>query len=159
MAKLREDGILVERWEPVFRHSAGRLSSQFFTAIRSERRLLGWKTKRPETISVPPKNFGPDGEWVGLGPEATLLSAAPPAWVAESGEPLLRTFALGRVLVDGAETPMYALLKLDQRRPLPERGARLSLRFADAAPLAATPTGCEFWFEIASPAGGVGAAS
>ena len=152
MGDLKE-GILVERWEPVFRHSSGRLTSQFFTAIRSERRLPGWKTKRPDTISVPPKNFGSEGEWVELGPEATLLCAAPPAWVADSGEPLLRTFVLGRVLVDGAETPMYALLKLDSGAPLPARGARLSLHFADAAPLASTPTGGEFWFEIASPAG------
>ena len=159
MAELREDGVLVDRWEPVFRHSAGRLSSQYFTAIRSQRRLLGWKTKRPDTISVPPKNFGPDGEWVELGPEATLLSAAPAAWVADSDEALLRTFVLGRVLVDGAKTPMYALLKLDQGRSVPERGARLSVHFADAAPLASTPTGDEFWFEIASPAGLGGATS
>lgn len=159
MVELREDGVLVDRWEPVFRHSAGRLSSQYFTAIRSERRLLGWKTKRPDTISVPPKNFGPEGDWVELGPGATLLSAVPAAWVADSGELLLRTFVLGRVLVDGAETPMYALLKLDQGRSLPQRGTRLSVRFADAVPPASTPTGDEFWFEVVSPAGRSGATS
>ncbi len=159
MAHLRDDGVLVDRWEPIFRHSAGRLSSQYITAIRSERRLLGWKTKRPDTMTVPPKSFGLEGEWVEVGPGAKLLSAVPAEWVADSGEPRLRTFVLARVLVDGAETPMYVLLKLREGQSLPARGARLSVHFADAVPSGSTPAGDEFWFEITSPAGRSGVAS
>lgn len=137
-------GVLSDRWKPVFRHSAGRLGSRYLTAIRAEKRLLAWKTSKPARLSVPPTDFGSEGEWVEIGPGATLLSCAPAAWVADSGEDVLRDFVLGRVMVDGAQSPLLALLKLDGAQAQPERGARLIARFAADAPASGRP---DFWFE------------
>jgi hypothetical protein len=144
MTPEEKQGVLADRWQPVFRHSAGRLGSRYLTAIRSEKRLLAWKTKQPARLSAPPKDFGSDGEWIEIGPGAVLLSYAPAEWVADSGEDVLRSFVLGRVLVDGAESPSLALLKLGDGHGEPERGARLIARFASEAP---APQGADFWFE------------
>jgi hypothetical protein len=155
MAAAERDGVLEDRWHPVFRHSAGRLGSQYLTAIRSENRLLAWKTNKPSRLSLPPKDFGTEGEWIETGPGATLLSFAPAEWVADSGEAVLASFVLGRILVDGAQAPMFALLKLHGATESLERGARLAVHFAGADG-AQGSGGPDFWFEpaAASPASG-----
>ena len=149
MAELSKDGVLADRWRPVFRHSAGRLGSEYLTAIRSQHRLLGWKTQQPDMVTAPPKNFGGAGEWVELGPEATLLSFAPTEWVADCGEALLKTFVLGRVLVDGGDAPIFALLKPVAGSATPKRGDRLTVRFAEGGAAEGGPAGPDFWFEPA----------
>jgi len=106
---------------------------------------LGWRTNLPERLNLPPKDFGTGGEWVEVGPEAELLAFAPPEWVADSGEMQLRDFTLGRVLIDGAQTPVFALLRLDNARDELKRGARLIVRFADAQ-VSPSPD-ADFWFE------------
>jgi hypothetical protein len=142
MAEMK-NGALEDRWQPVFRHSAGRLGSQYLTAIRTEKRLLGWKTAQPERLSSPPKDFGGEGAWVDIGPGATLLSFAPGEWVAGGDVP--EGYLLSRVVVDGTDTPQFALLKTSGNAA-PARGARLNVRFADEP-----AEGPAFWFE---PAGG-----
>jgi hypothetical protein len=151
MASTEQGRVLEERWRPVFRHSAGRLGSHYLTALRTERRLLGWKTSEPPRLSLPPKNFGADGEWVAVGPGAELLSYAPPQWVADSGEPLLRDFMAARVRVDGAEAPIFARVKVDGSTAELKRGTRLAACFAgEQDPSRAVP---DFWFEPVAEAG------
>jgi hypothetical protein len=144
MAPEEEQGVLLDRWNPAFRHSAGHLGSRYLTAIRAEKRLLAWRTRQPARLSAPPKDFGSGGEWIEIGPGAMLLSYAPAEWVADCSEDVLRSFTLGRVIVDGAEAPSLALLKLDGGQPELQRGTRLTARFAAEAP---APQGTDFWFE------------
>ncbi|GAA4339007.1 hypothetical protein GCM10023144_36690 [Pigmentiphaga soli] len=136
--------ILEERWNPVFRHSAGRLGSHYITALRTQGRLVGWRTEVPSRVSVPPRDVGAEGEWVELGPGAELLAFAPSEWTAGSGEPVLEDFTLGRVLIDGARKPVFALLRLNGVQG--RRGLRLSARFADGQ---SAGTGVDLWFEPA----------
>ena len=136
-----QGSVLEDRWKPVFRHSAGRLGSYYLTTIRTQERLCGWRTVSPSQLSVPPRDFGTKGEWTDIGPGAELLSFAPSEWVADSGEPVLQDFVLGRVRVDGAEVPIFALVKLNGTDG--KRGLRLSVRFAKGQ----TGTGVDFWFE------------
>lgn len=159
MAESSGDGVLADCWHPVFRHSAGRLGSQYLTALRAERRLVAWKSHSLGTVSLPPKNFGGTGEWLDVGPGATLLSFAPSAWVADSGEPLLKAFVLCRVVVDGAKAPMFALLKGGDNGAALERGTRLTARFRGTEEAGASNGLPDVWFEPVSGAGVPGAAA
>ncbi len=136
----------------MFRHSAGHLGSHYLTAIRTQERLCGWQTGSPPRLSVPPTDFGTAGEWIDIGPGAELLSFAPSEWVADSGEAVLQDFVLGRVRIDGAEVPIFALVRLNGADG--KRGLRLSVRFAKEQ----TGTGTNFWFEpvSASASEGIG---
>ncbi|MGQ7793598.1 hypothetical protein ACUN0C_14405 [Faunimonas sp. B44] len=110
--------------------------------------MLGWHAGQPPRTAMPPKDCGSDGRWVEIGPGAVFLTCAPPDWAADFGEPILARFVLGRVAVDGAAAPVFALLRLDQGDDLPKRGARLVARFAgEAQPGDGAP---DFWFEPVS---------
>ena len=128
---------LVEHWRAVFRHSAGRLGSQWLTALHEQREILGWRTGTPPRVVVPPKDFGTKGEFIEVGPGARLLAFAPADWVAEPGGPGV----LGLVMLDGADTPLYARVL----GASPKTGMRLT------ACIAETPagTGADLWFEAA----------
>jgi uncharacterized OB-fold protein len=141
--------VLEDRWNPVFRHSAGRLGSHYLSALRTQGRLVGWRTQAPSRVSVPPRDAAAQGEWVEMGPGAELLAFAPAEWVAGSGEPALENFVLGRVLIDGAQKPIFALLKLHGVQG--RRGLRLSAKFADGQ---AAGSGVDLWFEPADARGG-----
>ncbi|MGV6875652.1 hypothetical protein ACUSIJ_23570 [Pseudochelatococcus sp. B33] len=143
MAAVGQDRPLADRWQPVFRHSAGRLGSIYLTKIREEGRLVGWKTFNPGRVSVPPKDFGSEGEWVDVGPGAELLSFAPPDWVADSGEALLEGFVLARVRLDGAEAPIFAPLRLSGADATLRRGMPLEVRFRESG----EADGPDFWFQ------------
>jgi hypothetical protein len=121
-----------------FRHSAGRLGSEFLQALR-ERRLLGLRTG--SQVIVPPRDLGASGAWVEIGPGARLEAYAPADWVdgGDAGS------CLALVTVDGADTALLARLRPAAPAGALAKGTRLTLRFAD------TPRGSmtDFWFEPA----------
>jgi len=138
---MSEDVRTVEVTAP-FRHSAGRLGSRFFSALRDEGRLLGWRTGTPPRVIVPPRDLGGDGEWVPLGPGARLEAFAPTDWLAEIGaENAPDGSLLALVTPDGADTALLARLRPGDGTPAP--GTRLVARFADERQGAMT----DFWFE------------
>ena len=128
---------LVEHWHAVFRHSAGRLGSEWLTALREQRKVLGWRTGNPARVLVPPKDLGGGGEFVEIGPGARLLAFAPTDWVVQNELPGV----LGLVALDGADTPLFARV-IDAA---PRAGMRLAAR------IATTPagSGADLWFERA----------
>jgi uncharacterized OB-fold protein len=117
---------LTQTWEPGFRHSAGQLGGQFIRAMRNGS-LLGWKTERLG-VTVPPIEAGGEGEWVEVGPGATLVGYAPPADLGPEGHGRDEVFAA--VSVDGADTVLYALLRCSNPDGL-SAGARLEAVFAE----------------------------
>lgn len=119
-------GRIVSVWEPAFRHSAGRRGSHFMRAVRDDRRILGWKTPRLG-VTVPPVESGEDGEWVEVGPGATLVGYAPGDDVA-AGDAVFAA-----VKIDGADTITYARLVRDDRTEL-VTGMRLVADFPETAP-------------------------
>ena len=125
---------LVEHWHAVFRHSAGRLGSQWLTALRREGKVLGWRTGTPPRVLVPPKDLGTPGEFVDVGPGAQLLAFAPADWVDATQS----SGVLGLVAFDGADTPMFARVHDDA----PTMGMRLR------ACVAKQPVGnaADLWF-------------
>ncbi len=79
---MTQDRELVERWHATFRHSAGRLGSRYLAALRDDGKILGSRTGTPPRVLVPPKDLGTDGEFVEVGPGASLLAFAPNEWLA-----------------------------------------------------------------------------
>lgn len=146
MSASGQDSVLQQAWKPVFRHSAGRLGSHYLTALREQGRLLGWRTRTPDRLSLPPKDFGCDGEWIEVGPGAALLSFVPSAWMAGAPEAPPHGFVLARVAVDGAPAPILALARMEDEAAA-RRGMRLTIRYPQAGD-ASFPGG--FWFEPAS---------
>lgn len=128
---------LVEHWHAVFRHSAGRLGSEWLTALREQGKVLGWRTGDPARVLVPPKDLGTPGCFLEVGPGARLLAFAPADWVAEPGG----AGVLGLVALDGGDTPLFARV----HDAAPEAGMRLRARIAEAP----TGTGADLWFERA----------
>ena len=124
--------VLDQSWQPSFRHSAGRLGSHFIRACRSGR-LLGWKTQRLG-VTVPPVETGEPGEWVEVGPGATLVGYATARELAPGGIEPGKVFAA--VKLDGADSLLYALVTCANPASL-RPGTRLKARFAsdsDAGP-------------------------
>lgn len=119
------DGMAVieQAWQPGFRHSAGRRGSHFIAAVRGGQ-LLGWKTARLG-VSVPPGGAADDGEWVEVGPGATLLGFVPP------GDPG-KSATLAAIRVDGADTMVYAQVACESPGRL-RAGLRLVADFAGLA--------------------------
>ena len=93
-----ENGNIVESWKARFRHSAGRLGSEYLRALRDDARILGWRIDRTGTVHVPPKDFGEPGAFVEVGPGARLLTLARDVSFASEGG---RCVCLGRVVLDG----------------------------------------------------------
>jgi uncharacterized OB-fold protein len=134
-----ENGNIVESWKARFRHSAGRLGSEYLRALRDEARLLGWRVSRTAKVLFPPKDLGEPGEFVEVGPGARLLTLARDvSFAGDTG----RVVCLGRVALDGASMPLFARVAFDEEAA-PRPGARLSARFASTRVGAAT----DFWFE------------
>lgn len=129
---------VTEAWNVVFRHSAGRLGSHFLRSL-GERRIVGWKSGAPARVRVPPRDLGLPGEWIDVGPGATLIAFAPPGWVDRTDDEASGCVALVRP--DGADTAMLARV----RGPLAAlaTGARLVARFDDSPRGAIT----DLWFE------------
>lgn len=121
-----------------FRHSAGRLGSIFLSALR-EGRLLGWKTGTPARVIVPPKDLGCEGEWVEIGPGASLDSYAPADWAAAADD----SSCLALITVDGAAVALLARLRPAASACKLAPGARLVLHFAETRRGAMS----DFWFE------------
>ena len=95
-----------------FRHSAGRLGSRYFASIRDEERILGWRTGDPARVLVPPKDLGLPGEWVEVGPGATLEAYAPEEWLRAANSSISEDeSSLALVRLDGADTSMLARLR------------------------------------------------
>lgn len=128
-----------------FRHSAGRLGTHFLSVIRDQGCLVAWRTGNPSLVMIPPKDVGTAGEWVEVGPGATLEAYAPTDWVArEIGDGDGSPATLALVQIDGADTAILAWL----RPPVPAArdlapGTRLVSRFAKERAGAVT----DFWFE------------
>lgn len=134
-----ENGNITERWKAGFRHSAGRLGSDYLRALRDEARILGWRVKRTGTVHVPPKDLGEPGELVEVGPGARLLTLAKEVQFTSADG---RRLCLGRVAIDGTHTPLFARVAfVDEAAPKP--GTRLKAVFAATRVGAAT----DYWFE------------
>lgn len=116
------DDILIENWRGGFRHSAGRLGSHYLRTLRDESRLVGWRTGQPAKVLVPPKDLGDEGEWVNVGPGATLRSAI----LRDDGS----QFALARVQLDGADSVMFARVDTSDAKGDLKIGDRLTVHFA-----------------------------
>ncbi len=113
------------RWEPAFRHAAGRRGSDFLRTLAEDHRLVGWRTDR-HGVTVPPIESGSAGEWVEVGPGATLIGYASAGGSTDSD-------LLCALKLDGADTMTYARLArehLDELQP----GARLMADFAAPRP-------------------------
>ena len=123
---LREEHVSVDlgvrnlRWQPHFRHSAGRLGSHFIRAMR-EGRLLGWKTPSLG-VTVPPIDTGEAGEWVDIGPNATLLACVPNDSVTSTQS------VLAMVKIDGADAVTLVHVACEDRAELLP-GMTLTARF------------------------------
>lgn len=116
---------LQQTWQPSFRHSAGALGSHYIRALRAGK-LLGWKTARLG-VTAPPIEAGSDGEWIEIGPAATLVGYASPDDLVSQRVP--DGFVFAAVKVDGADTMMYALLRCDDAALL-RCGQRLEAVFS-----------------------------
>lgn len=121
--------VLPQTWRPSFRHSAGKLGSHFIRAIREHRQILGWKTGRLG-VTVPPIETGSPGEWVKVGPEATLVGYASPGEVGPDDIEQGKVFAV--VKIDGADTVLCALVVCENPDIL-FPGMRLEARFGHAS--------------------------
>jgi uncharacterized OB-fold protein len=119
--------VIGQAWQPAFRHSAGRLGSHFIRAIRDDRQLLGWKTERLG-VTVPPIGAGEAGEWVKIGPGATLIGYTPPDDVGQGAIEAGKVFAA--VKLDGADTVLHVLLSCANPQML-SAGMRLQANFDD----------------------------
>lgn len=122
-------GVLAQKWQPSFRHSAGRIGSHFIRAIRDRKQLLGWKTERLG-VTIPPIEAGSTGEWVEIGPGATLVGYASPSDLSEQDIEPGKVFAA--IKVDGADTVLYALVECKDPSIL-SIGTRLEAVFADVS--------------------------
>lgn len=134
-----ENGNIIESWKAGFRHSAGRLGSAYLRALRDEARILGWRVKRTGTVHVPPKDLGEPGELVEVGPGARLVTLARDVQFTSADSHHL---CLGRVVIDGTRTPLFARVAFVDES-LPKPGGRLIAVFAETRIGAAT----DFWFE------------
>jgi len=108
------NAVRAQKWQPGFRHSAGKLGSHFIRAIRNGQ-LFGWKTKRLG-VTIPPIETGEPGEWVEVGPVATLVGYASPNDLAPGDIEPGKVFAA--LKVDGADTLLYALVACDDAKIL-----------------------------------------
>ena len=131
--------------EATFRHSAGKLGSRFLKALRDEKRILGWRSGRPERVSVPPKDLGMDGTWVEVGPGARLEAYAPADWLRAVGRQADEADCLALVRLEGADTALLARVRRGPHAPHLSIGLRLVARIAER------PTGAitDLWFEPA----------
>jgi len=120
--------VIGQSWQPGFRHSAGRLGSHFIRAMRDRQQLLGWKTERLG-VSIPPLAAGGQGEWVEIGPGATLVGYAPPDDLAPGDVEPGKVFAAVRV--DGADNLLYVLVACETPAAL-VAGLRLQPVFSKA---------------------------
>lgn len=134
-----KNGNIVEDWRAIFRHSAGRLGSQYLRALRDEGRLLGWRVSRTGTVHVPPKDCGEPGEFVDVGPGGRLLTVARDASVVDENG---RRTALGRVAIDGASAPLFVRVRYDEGA-VPRPGTRVRIAFASQR----VGSSSDFWFE------------
>jgi len=128
-----ERGVRNLRWQPHFRHSAGKLGSHFIRAVR-EGKLVGWKTQSLG-VTVPPIGTGEAGEWVEVGPRAALVTYAPND-NAGGGIPAGKFFATVRI--DGADVVTAALVECDETAGLTP-GAVLTAKFATSDDAATLP--------------------
>ena len=120
-----EVGVLATRWEPAFRHSAGRRGSEFIQAMRDDHQLLGWKTERLG-VTVPPVESGGPGEWVKVGPGASLIGYAPADRKSQ------QETMLAAVKIDGADTMTYVRVACDLGNDL-RPGMRLVADFGSTS--------------------------
>lgn len=128
-----ERSVRMLRWQPHFRHSAGSLGSQFIRAVR-EGRLVGWKT-RSLGVTVPPIASGEPGEWVGVGPGATLVAHAPSDDFDSMAS--ART-VVAIVKIDGADTVTPVLVEGDDDADL-HPGTALMVKFDASAAASILP--------------------
>lgn len=136
----RKIGNIVEDWRATFRHSAGRLGSEYLRALRDEGRLLGWRVTRTGMVHVPPRDCGESGEFVDVGPGGRLLTLAREVSLAsEDG----RRTSLGRVAIDGAGSPIFVRVRFDDGI-VPPPGTRVKIAFASRRVGASS----DFWFEV-----------
>lgn len=124
---------IAARWEAQFRHSAGNLLGRFYRAIERDAVLLGWRTRRG--VSVPPVP-GFDGDWVPVGPGATLVAHAPT--LGADGD------QLALVVVDGADNCSLWRVRASDGAAL-RAGTRLVACFAPQR--SGSPR--DVWFEVA----------
>ena len=120
---------LHQMWQPSFRHSAGALGTEFIRAVRRGK-LLGWKTGRLG-VTVPPVDAGVPGEWVEVGPGATLIGYASSCEIEPDA--LRQGVVFAAVRIDGADTMTYALIHRRNSDDDLAPGARLEVIFADSA--------------------------
>lgn len=121
------------QWEAHFRHGAGELASHFYRAIRDDAALLGWRTG--SGVSVPPRHGG-HGEWVTVGPGASLVAHA--ASHEAQGD------WLALVAIDGADGCTFWRVRAADPATL-RAGTRLVACFAGER----TGSPRDVWFEVA----------
>ncbi len=126
-----------------FRHSAGKLGTKFFAALRDDKKLLGWRTGTPARVMIPPKDLGMSGEWIEVGPGATLEAYAPNEWLQDIARPVEDGSCLALVRVDGADTSLLARVRTSGAL---KAGQRLVSHFAEER----KGTMNDFWFEPAA---------
>jgi uncharacterized OB-fold protein len=127
--------------QAVFRHSAGKLGSHFLKTLRDEGRIVGWRSGSPARVDVPPRDLGAAGEWVDVGPNATLEAYAPNEWLEALGKPIDADSCLALIRLDGADSGFLARLRPGATKL--KIGQALIARFAEDR----TGSMADVWFE------------
>jgi uncharacterized OB-fold protein len=112
----------------------GEIGTRFFAELRDNRRILGIRCPRCDTVYVPPRLtckrcFGKLDEWVEVGPEGTLL-ASTTVYAPVANPPAEAPYTLAVIKLDGADTGLVHLVEeVDPARL--EEGTRLRAVFRE----------------------------
>ncbi len=112
MTQEEETIIIPGRWDLPFRHTAGRVASHFFHALK-EKRILALRCPRCQRVLIPPRPFCERcfvtlDEWVEVGQQGTL-EAFTVCYARFTGLPD-PPYCLILVKPDGADTALTHLL-------------------------------------------------
>ncbi len=94
--------------------AVGEIGSRFLTELRDHKKILGTKCSACAIVYLPPRGhcgrcFSDHLEWVELGSQGTLITYTIVRYEAPS-MPMKPPFALGIVLLDGANTGLVHLI-------------------------------------------------
>ena len=112
----------------------GEVGTDFFNALREERRILGRHCPQCDLVFIPPRQncgrcFSTDLSWRPVGPGGTLVTYTIPAEKQEQHR-LDTPFAFGIVKLDGADTGLTHLISGYREGQL-KAGLRVEAIFAE----------------------------
>ena len=121
-----------------YKYSCGTIASEFFVALRDEKKILGRKCSKCGKVLLPPRPvcglcWAPTTEWVEIGPQGTLegftvvyFTFIDPITGKERPVP----YGYGLIKLDGSDSRMQHFLEESDPRNL-KVGLRVEAVFAD----------------------------